>query len=77
MEVGRARNIDLATLLAFTMAHEMGHRLLPAPSHAIAGIMRADWGGQEFRDIADHSLRFTPAQGQAIHGKASASRSVN
>jgi hypothetical protein len=75
-EVARARDVDPATVLAFAMAHEMGHLLLPAPSHAVAGIMRANWDGQNFRDMAARSLRFTPVQGNAIRVKASARQGV-
>ena len=76
MDVARARSVDLATVLGYAMAHETGHLLLPAPSHAIAGIMHADWDGQDFREMAAGSLRFTPAQASAIRARASAPDSL-
>jgi hypothetical protein len=76
LDVARARDVDVARVLAYAMAHEMGHLLLPYPSHAAAGIMHADWDGDELRDMAAGSLRFTPAQANAIRAKASASGAV-
>ena len=74
--VARARNLDVATLFAYAMAHEIGHLLLPAPSHAIAGIMNADWDGADFRNMAADALRFTSAQANAIRARASVSGGV-
>ena len=49
LDVARARDLEVARVLAYAMAHEMGHLLLPYPSHAITGIMQADWDGARFR----------------------------
>jgi hypothetical protein len=76
LDVARARHLDVATLLAYAMAHEIGHLLLPAPSHAVSGIMNGDWDGRDFRDMAADSLRFAPAQATAIRARAAASSSV-
>ena len=65
------REQDVARLLAYTMAHEMGHLLLPPAAHSLSGIMRRDWDGDDLRHIASGSLRFTPAQAIAIRGKVS------
>ena len=70
LDVARTRNLDDATMLAYAMAHEMGHLLLPYPSHSIAGIMQADWDGHDFRDMAAGSLAFTPAEASAIRARA-------
>jgi hypothetical protein len=63
------REQDVARVLAYAMAHEMGHLLLPA--HAPSGIMRAAWDGDDLRHIANGSLQFTPAQQAALRVKAS------
>lgn len=73
LDVARARHLDVARVLGYAMAHEMGHLLLPYPSHAITGIMQADWDGADFERMRSGSLRFTPAQASAIRAKASAS----
>ena len=70
LDVARARDLEVARVLAYAMAHEMGHLLLPYPSHSIAGIMQADWDGHDFRDMAAGSLAFTPAEASAIRARA-------
>jgi hypothetical protein len=62
---------DVAPGLAYAMAHEMGHLLLPFPAHADAGIMRSGWNGDDLRHMANGSLQFTPAQTAALRLKAS------
>jgi hypothetical protein len=64
------RQQDVVGVLAYAMAHEMGHLLLPAPAHAPSGIMRGAWDGDDLRHIASGSLKFTPAQQAAIRMKA-------
>jgi hypothetical protein len=73
LDVVSARNLTVATVLAYAVAHEVGHLLLPAPSHATSGIMNADWDGRDFRDMAGDGLRFTRAQANAIRARASQS----
>ena len=69
LKTAHDRQQDVARVLAYAMAHEMGHLMLPAPAHAASGIMRADWNGDDFRHIADGSLAFTPEQARAIQTK--------
>ena len=64
---------DVAGVLGYAMAHEMGHLLLPYPAHSANGIMRAEWDGDDLRHIADGSMRFTPEQGALMRAKADAS----
>jgi hypothetical protein len=63
---------DVASLLAYAMAHEMGHLLLPHPGHSPSGIMRPGWDGDDLRHIAGGSLQFTAVQARAIRAKLSA-----
>jgi hypothetical protein len=71
LEVARRGDLDIARVLAYGMAHEIGHLLLPYPSHSIAGIMHANWNGDELRDIGAGTLRFTPGEASAIRARAS------
>jgi hypothetical protein len=64
------REQDVAGVLAYAMAHEMGHLLLPFPAHSPSGIMRADWDGDDLRHMGNGSLQFTPIQTNAIRVKA-------
>lgn len=52
--------------LAFVMAHEIGHLLLPYGSHSDTGIMRGRWDRKTFRRLEVQRLRFTPLQGRQI-----------
>jgi len=71
LDVARARNLDVGVMLAYAMAHEMGHLLLPYPSHAVTGIMHTDWDGADFAQMSADTLRFTPGQASAIRVRAS------
>jgi hypothetical protein len=66
------RKQDVARVLAYAIAHELGHLLLPAPAHAASGIMRADWNGDDFRHIGGGSMAFTLEQARAIQARAAA-----
>jgi hypothetical protein len=71
LDLARGRSVDKARVLAYALAHEMGHLLLPYPSHAVTGIMHEAWDGSELRDLTNGSLRFTPEQASAIRARAS------
>jgi hypothetical protein len=64
-------NLDLGSILGSVMAHEMGHLLLGSHAHAVGGIMRARWEGEELRRIAMGTLLFTPQQADLMRGNAS------
>ena len=51
-----------AEILGGMLAHEIGHLLLAENSHSGTGVLRAQWGDQEFRMIACGRLGFTPEQ---------------
>ena len=71
LDAARGRGQNVARVLGYVMAHEMGHLLLPYPSHSVTGIMHAAWSGEQLRDIGAGTLRFTPAQARAIRARAS------
>ena len=62
---------DVATLVGYAIAHEMGHLLLPYPAHSSSGIMRPAWNGDDLRQIATGTLRFTAVQADMIRAKVS------
>jgi hypothetical protein len=68
--VAHERQQDVARVLGYAMAHEMGHLLLPYPAHSTNGIMRAEWDGDDLRHIANGSMLFTPAQTALIRARA-------
>jgi len=68
--VAHGRQQDVARVLGYAMAHEMGHLLLPYPAHSTNGMMRAAWDGDDLRHIANGSMLFTPAQATLIRARA-------
>jgi hypothetical protein len=68
-EPGRPR-LDASDMLAYCIAHEIGHLLLPAGSHSSTGIMRARWQENDFKLMATGSLWFTPEHGKLIKSEA-------
>lgn len=71
LKSARGSKQDVARLLAYAMAHEMGHLLLPYPAHSPSGIMRPGWDGDDLRHIASGTLQFSAVQANAIRAKAS------
>jgi hypothetical protein len=69
LQIAHKRHQDVAQVLAYAIAHELGHVLLPRPAHTDKGIMRAEWNGDDLRHIAIDGLRFTPAQATQMRSK--------
>jgi hypothetical protein len=58
----RRHAVSLALLLACTLAHELGHVLMPDRGHSAEGLMRARWNGDDFHNANQGQLRFVPEQ---------------
>jgi len=67
----QAPAIYRAKLLAYLMAHEVGHLLLPVDSHSSSGIMRARWSRADLELAQQGRLRFTVDQALSIRSKVS------
>lgn len=65
-DFARAYHVDLSTLLAYVIAHEVGHLLLPTLAHSPTGVMQAAWDQALVRDATGRSLTFTEAQAAMI-----------
>lgn len=61
-DFARTYDADVSTLLAYVIAHEIGHLLLPRMPHSPTGLMKGDWGRALVREAAAGSLTFTDAQ---------------
>jgi hypothetical protein len=61
MAEARRQETDRARALAYVIAHEVGHVLLPEHSHTRAGIMRETWEGR-----ITHMPDFLPTQALVI-----------
>ena len=67
-------SIELSTLAAYALAHEVGHILLrsdPAP-HSPQGLMRAEWGFAEYQRISHGALKFTQREAAAMRAALAA-----
>jgi hypothetical protein len=58
------RSVD--AILAYAIAHEMGHVLLPAPAHTPTGLMKAEWSDDDIRHLANDRQLFTVGQALLI-----------
>jgi hypothetical protein len=64
-------DVDVATVLGYAMAHEIGHVLLGSSEHSPGGIMKARWSMLDYENAAEGYMRFTPQQADVIRGRAS------
>jgi len=67
----RRYDVDVAVVLGYVMAHEIGHLLLPFGTHSKTGLMRGNWGSPQIRHAVIGQLRFTPEQAELIRRKLS------
>lgn len=66
VESASTENRAVEMVLGYVIAHEVGHLLLPPPSHAASGIMRAAWNRKDLDDAERDRLRFRDEQAQRI-----------
>ena len=64
--------VSAGTLLAYAMAHEIGHVLLRSADHRGHGLMSGPWGATEFSHVRKTSLFFDRTDGARM--KASIAR---
>ncbi len=55
-------------LLAYVLAHEIGHILEGTGRHSATGIMKAQWTPEDYSDIASGKLTFAPEDIELVHG---------
>ena len=64
--------VAVSRLLAYVVAHEIGHLLVPQMPHSFIGLMKADWDPDTVREAAAGSLTFTVGQIKRLHASADA-----
>ena len=64
-DFARIFRVDVSTLLAHVIAHEVGHLLLGTP-HSPTGLMQAGWDKALLHDATTGALTFTAAQAERI-----------
>jgi hypothetical protein len=62
----RAHNADVAQVLAYVIAHEIGHQLLSFDSHSDDGIMRAVWKRADMAPAKQDRMKFSDEQAKYI-----------
>jgi hypothetical protein len=65
-DFARVHRVDLGTMLAYVIAHEVGHLLLPGRPHSPTGLMQAAWDRTMVHDVTVGALTFTDAQAERI-----------
>jgi hypothetical protein len=73
-DVARRYGFPRGKVLGLSLTHEMGHVLLPPPSHSTTGIMQPSWEGDELRHILAGDAAFTDEQALAVRTRLSARR---
>jgi hypothetical protein len=74
---GESNKNDIALVLGCVMAHELGHLLLGAHEHSIAGIMQAHWGIEQTRLALMSQLSFLPEEARLMHADTVAPEAKN
>lgn len=59
--------IEVADLLGYAMAHEIGHVLLRSTAHSSEGLMRGHYQASDLKRAAAGLLKFTSRERDAIH----------
>jgi hypothetical protein len=67
--IARFFSADVGQVLGNAIAHEVGHLLLPHPSHSTTGLMRAIWVSKDFQDLAHGRFLFTAEHGAVIRAR--------
>ena len=60
---------SIYNLMAASIAHELGHMLLPLGSHAKHGLMEPEWDVNHFRSASAGFLLFSPEVGTQIRAR--------
>jgi hypothetical protein len=68
-DVARRYGQPLGKVLGIALAHEIGHVLLPPPSHSSSGIMQGSWEGDAFRHAIGGDIAFTDRQGALMRDR--------
>lgn len=62
VQLHKELSVKLADVMGGVVAHEIGHLLLGSHAHASAGIMRAQWHGEDLHKLVKGELQFTAEQ---------------
>jgi hypothetical protein len=74
---GKGNKDDTALVLGCVIAHELGHLLLGAHGHSIAGIMQAQWGIEQTQRALMSQLSFLPEEARLMQGDTAVPEAKN
>ncbi len=60
------RPSTVGTALGYTMAHELGHLLIPGDAHSDNGVMSPKWSDSEWQNALKGTLVFLPWQAKTM-----------
>ena len=63
----------VSLVFACTLAHELGHVLMPDQAHSSQGLMRATWSREELQRADQGQLHFMPDEAARIRGRVARS----
>jgi hypothetical protein len=72
--LGDAAGMNVARLLGYAIAHEIGHLLLGTSAHGTRGLMRPLWSSDELRRGRSGDWMFTETEVNAIRARRAAAR---
>lgn len=75
-DVARRYGQPLGKILGIALTHEIGHVLLPPPSHSASGIMRPSWEGDALRHAISGDIAFTDRQATLMRDRLSNRQSI-
>jgi hypothetical protein len=65
-KLSESGDVDLTTMLAYAMTHEIGHVLLKSTEHSPDGIMKARWSRADYQRAVKGWMQFTALQRAAM-----------
>lgn len=72
VEVARRYNVPESVVLGATMAHELGHLLLPSPGHTPTGLMRNPFRQLDFIHVRQERLQLTTTEAAQLQAAVAA-----
>ncbi len=74
LQYARRHSLPLSVVIAHVIAHEVGHLLLPRPSHADTGIMKGAWTTIDLMEAQAGRFSFLPEQSESMRRYLSPAR---
>jgi hypothetical protein len=70
-------NVPWDIVLAYAIAHEVGHLLLGAEAHTPRGLMKGTWGREEYLAMYQRRFHFTDEQSRQLASRYGSAPVVN